>query len=628
MVDFQKQKQNVLQIFKAAINLANKYKHQGIQKSLEVSAKTLAEGKLLVVVCGEFKQGKSSLINALLNENNLFPVDIDIATNLVSSITYGEQEKVKIILGEPGKEQTKEISRQEIPDYVTEQNNQENFRKAQMLTIESPNPQLKEGLVLVDTPGVGGLNTEHTKIAYAFIPNADVILFVSDALRPMTQKELDFLEMIAPHCRNFIFVVTKKDLGNYQEIVDSNREKLSKILNRPGQDITIIPVSSKTKLAYLKSADAEDLEDSNFTILENTLWQMFNQQRGKILIGRALQSIAEAVSEMKSPLQAEWKACQQNPEEFAEMERQFQEVSQRLKNLQENNADWLRKLNFGVQDIKVEISNKFALGVKEVNRKADKYLDDENLLKNPVEIANRIEIDINLLMSELGKLISEKAAILHGKIEEFTGLNLNSLESISIAKGIGTFKEEDIKRSRGWEKYWTAFRGVAYSGGTVSGIGALVAQVAGKQAITMILGGPIGAVATFAILGITIAQGLSQMEQMTKREVTPVIKTFISDSQQLCNQSLNSTLTELERFMIVELTAQIKQQKDNCDRTLKSIQETRKLSKEQTERKIKELTPPLQELTKVQKAIEQFTQSIEVEGSQESAKDTGNWVDG
>jgi putative ribosome biogenesis GTPase RsgA len=42
--------------------------------------------------------------------------------------------------------------------------------------MESPNPQLKEGLVLVDTPGIGSLNTEHTAITYAFIPNADAIL--------------------------------------------------------------------------------------------------------------------------------------------------------------------------------------------------------------------------------------------------------------------------------------------------------------------------------------------------------------------------------------------------------------------------------------------------------------------
>lgn len=627
MSNFQEQKQKSLQLFKAAIALAKKYKHSGIEKSLQVAAKSLANGKLLVVVCGEFKQGKSSLINALLNENNLFPVDIDIATNLISSITYGEREKIQVLVGEPGKENTIEISRQEIPNYVTEKGNGNNFRKAQMLVIESPNPQLKEGMVLVDTPGVGGLNTEHTKIAYAFIPNADVILFVSDALKPLMQKELDFLEMIAPHCQNFIFVVTKKDLGNYQEIVESNREKLSKIFNRSGQEITIIPVSSKMKLDYLKYQDVEDLEDSNFPTLENKLWEIFTQRRGKIIIGRALHGLSEAVVEMKTPIVAEWKACQQNPAEFAQMESQFQEVSQKLKNLQENNSDWLKKLSFGIQDIKTKILNAFVLEMKEIIKKADKYLDDDKLLKNPTEIATLIQRDINFLMSDLGKQISEEAATLHSKIQEDTELNLNSLKSLDVRNAIGSFDEENIQRTPELEKNWTAFRTTLYSGVTFMTLGNIAGGIAGGLFATTIFSGII-VIGVVAGLGIGAVQAITQKKIIEKREVTPVIKTFISDCQELCKQSLTSTLTELERFMVTELTAQIKQQKNNCDRTLKSIQETRKLSKEQTERKLAELKPALEELNKLQNAIKQLAKSIESEIPQESAKDTGEWVNG
>ena len=279
MTTYQQQKQKLLQLFQQTQAIAKQYKYPEIEQNLKESAQHLAEGKLIVVVCGEFKQGKSSLINALINETNLFPVDVDITTNLVSTITYGKQEKITVVIGEPGKGQPKEIARDKIPDYVTEQHNANNAKKTQMLIIESPNPQLKEGLVLVDTPGVGGLNTDHTAVAYAFIPNADVILFVSDAQKPLTEKELEFVEMIAGHCQNFIFVVTKKDIGNYQEIIESNREKLNQTLNTPGEEITIIPVSSKIKLNYLKSQDQEDLEDSNFTTLENRLWQILNQKR-------------------------------------------------------------------------------------------------------------------------------------------------------------------------------------------------------------------------------------------------------------------------------------------------------------------------------------------------------------
>ena len=180
MANYQQQKQKVLQLFKPAKTLAEGQKNIEIKQSLEEVEKRLIEEKLFVVVCGEFKQGKSSLMNALLNEPELFPVDVDITTNLVSSITYGETEKITVVLGESGKEQSQEIQRAEIPNYVTEQHNKGNFHQAKMLILQSPNPQLKEGLVLVDTPGVGSLNVEHTAVTYAFIPNADAIIFVSN----------------------------------------------------------------------------------------------------------------------------------------------------------------------------------------------------------------------------------------------------------------------------------------------------------------------------------------------------------------------------------------------------------------------------------------------------------------
>src|SRR5262249_16349917 len=153
-----------------------------------------AAGKLLVVVVGEFKQGKSSLINALLNEPDLFPVDFDITTNLVSTFSYGNTERITVLLGEGAQTTSQPISRTEIPNYVSEQGNAGNVRNAQLLSMESPNPQLRDGLTLVDTPGVGGIYAQHIAITYAFIPNADAVLFVSDVEEAVSQPELDFLQ--------------------------------------------------------------------------------------------------------------------------------------------------------------------------------------------------------------------------------------------------------------------------------------------------------------------------------------------------------------------------------------------------------------------------------------------------
>ncbi|NJL11324.1 MAG: hypothetical protein HC908_17420 [Calothrix sp. SM1_7_51] len=157
MTTYQQQKQKLLQLFQQTQAIAKQYKYPEIEQNLKESAQHLAEGKLIVVVCGEFKQGKSSLINALINETNLFPVDVDITTNLVSSITYGEQEKITVVIGEPGKGQTKEIKRDEIPDYVTEQHNANNAKKAQNADYSISQPTIKRRLGTSRYSGCGRL---------------------------------------------------------------------------------------------------------------------------------------------------------------------------------------------------------------------------------------------------------------------------------------------------------------------------------------------------------------------------------------------------------------------------------------------------------------------------------------
>jgi GTPase Era involved in 16S rRNA processing len=423
MKTYQQQRQQIIQLFQQIQALVTQNDRKDITKTLQESAERFINGKLFVVIAGEFKQGKSSLINALINEQDLFPVDIDITTNLVSTITYGKEEKVTVVLGEPGKGKTKTITREEIPNYVTEQKNNKNQKQAQLLVIESPNPQLKEGLVLVDTPGVGGLNTEHTAISYAFIPNADVVIFVSDSQKPMTAKELEFVEMINRHCQTFLFAITKKDVGNYQEIIDSNREKLSKTLNCAEETIKLIPVSSKTKLAYLKTQDQEDLADSNFTALETELWQILEQQRGSILSLRALADLGQALTQIKTPIEVKWSACQQSPEELVEIEQEVQEVQQRLQTLLKNNAIWNNKLNYGLQDIREEIFKIYRREMNEIYNQAEKDLDDPQILSNTEQLIGQLEVEIDSLAVKLSDQIGESASNLQQIIKQDTQLD-------------------------------------------------------------------------------------------------------------------------------------------------------------------------------------------------------------
>lgn len=628
---YQERKQQIINLLQSAISFAKNYKYKEIEQRLRDAQKRLVEGKLLVVVCGEFKEGKSSLINALLNEANddLFPVDADIATGIVSTIAYGEREKITVILGEPGKEQEqkKQIQRREIDDYANEQSNKGNRRQARMLVIESPNQKLKDGLVLVDTPGVGGLNTQHTGITYSFIPEADAILFVSDVKNPLSADELKFLKFIADRCPNvipnIIFVVTKIDSKpDYETIVANNREKLAQVLQRPGHEIPIIPVSSHTYLDYLRHKEDEDLEDSNFQALEEELGKLLTQEKGYILLMRALGELGPVLSEMKIPLQAELSTCQQeSKEEIDNLERQFQTEQQRLQTLQADNANWQKQLARGVEDIRVELFNQLQSSFIKVQGWASDYMKDSRLLETPAEIAKLVERDIDTLMSDIGRQTSRKADMLHSQIEASSGLDLNipNLRSLDWEKSELSTESVQIKKSGWWEKTLTVTRSGMFNataGGTLAsilggaigaGIGLLFGGVgAGSGAV---IGWQIGA----AIGGVSglksgVEQGLSQVEERetvaAQKEIAPLINQFIKESQQLCQQSLDKAVRGLKRSMTDELSEQIEQLKQTCDRTLRSIKQARKLTEQQKQEKLKQLAIPLKQLDQLYRSVE------------------------
>ena len=670
MTTFQQQKQQILRLFEEEITIAKNQKDTNLENHLKEAQKHLAEEKIYVVVCGEFKQGKSSLINAFIDETNLFPVDVKITTNLVSTIAYAEQEEITVILGDIGQGQTKQINRSEIPEYVTEQKNKSNQKKAKLLMIESPNPYLKDGLVLVDTPGTGSLNAEHTALTYSFIPNADAILFVSDIQAPLKVEDLNFIkERILPHCQNIIFVLTKIDaITNYQKIIDSNREKLSNSLNLSPEQISLIPVSSKAKQEYLKYKDPEDLEESHFLQLQEKIWSLVKEQRGQILLLKALTELGKALTQIKRPLEVEWQSYQQrSQQELDQWEQDIKKIQKQLQDLLQNNAEWQTHLRDGLEIIRLDAQNEFHNGFVQLQRRSTKYLDDPAFLNNPQQIAILIESDIDAMMTELSKKLNSKAATLYGQIEERSGLNFNAFDATSLEPEHAHFAldEIQIKKSSVDEKALTFGRsglsnmsGLGFAGSLVGGIiGGLigtflspgVGTVGGAQ-LGAAIGGGLGALAGTTRGVIEGVQQVSKQDQtLAKQEISKILRQYLEDSQRICMQTLNQSIKSLEKFMRDELTSQIKRQKESYDKTLQSLQQARKLSQEQGSQRANQLQTPLKKLMQMQQEVEQLAIAVttQSENRQPKAKpqtslksppkepvtvdahaDYGDWADG
>ena len=165
-------------------------KGTGLLEILQKATAIYNKKELNVLVSGEVKAGKSSLINSILGEE-ICTVNGGVCTNTNTLIRYGETEKITVYyasIDDKSEPEPDIISRERISDYVSERKNKNNKKNVRLIVVETPNEHLKSGLVLIDTPGLGSLNPLHAATTFSMAPMADVIILVANAKSELNAK--------------------------------------------------------------------------------------------------------------------------------------------------------------------------------------------------------------------------------------------------------------------------------------------------------------------------------------------------------------------------------------------------------------------------------------------------------
>lgn len=136
-----------------------------------------------LVVAGQFKRGKSSIINALLGAE-LLPVGVVPLTSVVTILSAGEVTQVEVAF-EDGRIEAAAV--EQLAEYVTEKGNPKNVKAVREVHIRHPSAWLRGGVRLIDTPGIGSVYRHNTDVAYGFLPKADAVLFVLSVDQPLGQ---------------------------------------------------------------------------------------------------------------------------------------------------------------------------------------------------------------------------------------------------------------------------------------------------------------------------------------------------------------------------------------------------------------------------------------------------------
>lgn len=216
----------------AAGNPAGEPDGDGPAARILAEIEALRGGAAVVVCVGEKKRGKSSLINALTGHPDLLPVDLDVASSVHVLVRHGEVPEAVVHRhddhpardGRPTAEPLPSF--EQIAEYAAldPKTQQPRHPDVSHLDIAIPAAVLRPGLVLVDTPGVGGLVAGHAQLTMATLRRADALLFVTDGSSELTCSELAFLEKATERIATVVFVLTKIDkYPHWRDVLEKSR---------------------------------------------------------------------------------------------------------------------------------------------------------------------------------------------------------------------------------------------------------------------------------------------------------------------------------------------------------------------------------------------------------------------
>jgi GTPase SAR1 family protein len=164
------------------------------------------EGRFFVACVGQFKRGKSTLLDALVGEQ-ILPTGVVPVTTVPTVLRYGNQRTARVLIGA----KWQAIRPEDLPQYVSEELNPENEKRVEGVEAFLPSPLLASGMCLVDTPGIGSVFSGNTETTQDFIPQIDAAILVVGADPPISGEELALIEAVAVSVDEVLIVLNKID---------------------------------------------------------------------------------------------------------------------------------------------------------------------------------------------------------------------------------------------------------------------------------------------------------------------------------------------------------------------------------------------------------------------------------
>ncbi|MEX3656817.1 isoniazid-induced dynamin-like GTPase IniA [Mycolicibacterium fortuitum] len=367
--------------------IAATYDRGDLVERLRVAKVRISDPQIRVVIAGQLKQGKSQLLNSLLNIP-VARVGDDESTVLATVVAYGEQPSARLVVARPDGAEPEliEIPPSEVTNDLRRAP-QAGGREVLRVEVTAPSPLLKGGLAFVDTPGVGGLGQPHLSATLGLLPDADALLMVSDTSQEFTEPEMTFIRQAVEICPVATIVATKTDLyPHWREIVGANTGHLQ----RAGIATPIIPVSSVLRSHAIQLNDKELNEESNFPAIVKFLSEKVLTRENDRIRDQVVAEIHSAAEHLLLAVDSELSAFADPGERerlTAELERRKQEAQDAL----QQTALWQQVLNDGIADLTADVDHDLRNRFRNITQHAEKVIDSGDPTLHWAEIGSELE---------------------------------------------------------------------------------------------------------------------------------------------------------------------------------------------------------------------------------------------
>lgn len=516
-----------IQTVELALQASTAYQRPDLAVRARQALQRLHNPRVRILVVGEFKQGKSMLVNALVNAP-ICPIDDDISTSVPTVVRYAHHPSATLIRGAWGggdadeREERVQVPIEQLASHVSEAGNPGNHAGLKYAEAGIPRDILADGLELVDTPGVGGLGSVHGSATMAMLPSADAILLVSDAAAEYSRPELEFLRQAALACPNVACVLTKIDLyPRWQWIAELDRRHL----RTAGIDAELLPTSSMLRLHSLRARDHALNAESGFPALVTFLRERVLGQSERLANRAAANDVVTITAQLATGMRAELAACE-DPGQAARLVAELEQARQRADDLRDRGARWAQVLNDGIADLYADVDHDLRDRMRVVVREAEKVLDDADPGKIWDQFATQMEEQAAAAVSANFLWATERARWLAAQVADlFEEDSARALPQLRTARAAMPEMIADLEQP-GREKFGVGQR--AFVGLRGGYIGTLMAGMA-STFIGLSLLNPFSAAAGLLMGGKMVRDESRRLLDRRRMEAKNTVRRYVDD---------------------------------------------------------------------------------------------------